>query len=117
MKFFGKIGFWKKDEEVTPGVFRPDIEEREYIGDIIKGNRSFKDSNTQNDIFNINIQISILSDLYAQQNWAAIRYVDWNGEKWKVTTIDPSYPRIGLSLGGVWNGEGRNEAEPSQDFM
>lgn len=103
MKFSGLLGFWKEDVETKPSVYTPLIEERPYIGDVLKDRRSFQTSDYQNDDFNINNQISILSDLYLQQNWSSIRYVLWNGVKWKVRDVNIEYPRIVLTLGGVYN--------------
>lgn len=106
MKFNGAVGFWEGEKETTPGVWRPTIVERSYKGDILKFRRGFRErSNAQNDEFTVSNQISILSDLYAQQNWASIRYVVWNGVKWKVNNIDVDYPRLTLEIGGLYHGE------------
>lgn len=104
MKFYGKVGFWKEDVETSPGVYTPVIVEHTYIGDVKRDTRRFQQRSEQNDSFTISNRISILSDLYAQQNWASIRYVLWNDEYWKVTSVEVDFPRIVLDLGGVWNG-------------
>lgn len=106
MKFSGIVGFWEGEYEETPGVFRPTIVERKYTGDVLEFNKGFQQrSESQNDEFTINNQISILSDQYAKQNWASIRYVIWNGVKWKVSNIKVGYPRLILSVGGFYHGE------------
>ena len=105
MKFVGQIGFWVDDVEVRPGVFRSQIEERKYYGDVLKNYRRFSASDKQNDDLSINNQISILSDLYSRQNWQSIKYVIWNNAKWKVTSVELEYPRIILDLGGLYNVE------------
>lgn len=104
MKFSGTVGFLKDEEEVSPGVWKSVIEERPYIGDVLRNRRSYQvSSDKQNPDLSVSNQISILSDLYAQQNWNSIRYVIWNGVKWQVSSIDVSYPRLTLDLGGVYN--------------
>lgn len=106
MKFVGKVGFWEKEIEVKPGVFRSDIIEKTYTGEVYRNNRRFQSGeNQQNQNLVINNQISILSDLYARNNWASIRYVIWNGAKWQVTSVEVTYPRLVLEIGGVYNGE------------
>lgn len=107
MKFSGKIGFWQKSVQTNPGVFKPGIVEKDYTGDILKDYRRWQNGeNQQNENLNIASRISIISDLYMQQNWGSIAYVKWNGVNWKVSSIDPgSYPRIIIDLGGVWNGK------------
>lgn len=105
MKFCGEVAFWEEDKETDPGVWRPaQMVIRKYTGDILRANRRFQSSDQQNDIFTVSNQISILSDLYAQQNWASIRYVVWNGAKLKVSNVELNYPRITLEIGGVYNG-------------
>lgn len=105
MKFSGKIGFWLNDVETTPGVYKSYIEEKAYFGDVKKNIRRFQSAeNQQNDNLILNNQLSIISDLYMQANWSSIKYVVWNGVKWKVNSIDiTSYPRVLLELGGVYN--------------
>lgn len=106
MKFVGRVGFFVGEEETTPGIIRPVIEERHYVGEVIRNNRRFQSvSDSQNDNLTINNQISILSDLYVQTNWNSIRYIVWNNERWKVNQVELAYPRIILEIGGVFNGE------------
>lgn len=112
MKYYGKIGFWKEDVEIAPDVFAPSITERLYCGEVTRNYRKFQNGEHQNDNLTVNNQITILSDLYAQLNWQSIKYAEWNGVKWKVNTVEISYPRLILELGGVWNGENERESEP-----
>lgn len=106
MKFSGKIGFMIGEEEVKPGIWNPKIDERYYVGDVGRNRRRNEQvSNQQNDNIIINNQISIISDIYLKDNWPMIKYVLWDGVKWKVSDIDlDNYPRVILNLGGVYNG-------------
>lgn len=106
MKFSGMIGFWEKDVEVKPGVFKPSIVERPYTGDITRNYRKFQQGeNQQNENLTVNNQVSIVSDLYLRNNWASIKYIVWNDVKWKVNTVEVGFPRLVLEIGGVWNGD------------
>lgn len=107
MKFSGKIGFWIKDVEIKPGVFKPQIIEKNYTGDVLRNIRRFQSvENQQNENLAVNNKLSIISDLYLQQNWGSIKYVSWNGVNWQVSSVDiGSFPRIILELGGVYNGK------------
>lgn len=107
IKFSGKIGFWKEDSEVKPGVYKPEIIEKAYTGDVIRNSRRFDVvNNQQNKNLTTSNRLSIVSDLYLQYNWPSIKYVLWNGVKWEVTSVDViSYPRVLLDLGGVYNGK------------
>lgn len=103
MKFYGEIGFWDGDVEISQDVYRPNIVEKHYTGDINKNHYRFRPNNTQNEEFKINSTISIYADLYIRDNWPSIKYVKWNGTKWKVTEITPEYPKLTIQLGGVYN--------------
>lgn len=106
MKFSGDIGFMCSEEEVSPGKWNSKIVERHYVGDVLRNYRKNQTvTDKQNDDININNQISIISDIYLKDNYPTIKYVLWNGVKWKVSSIDlDGYPRILLELGGVYNG-------------
>lgn len=101
-KFYGKIGFMKTTE-TSPGVWEEEITDRYYYGDVTRNMRRWDSSQNQNDDLKINNEISIVSDPYAVQNFHAIRYVEWMGSLWKVTSVDVQYPRLTLSIGGVYN--------------
>lgn len=101
-KFYGKVGFMET-EETSPGVWKEQITDRYYYGDVTRNMRRWDSSSNQNDNLNINNEISIVSDPYAVQNFHAIRYVEWMGALWKVSSVDVQYPRLILSIGGVYN--------------
>lgn len=101
-KFYGNLGYAVMTE-TAPGVWSEKIDERPYYGDVIRNLRRLQGTSNLNDDVNINNEISILSDPYANQNFHAIRYAEFMGTKWKVTSVEVQYPRLILSLGGVYN--------------
>lgn len=103
-KFYGKIGY-TLPKETTPGVWEDSITERNYSGDIIKNISKWNASSDKvNDDINVNNQISIISDPFANQNFHSMRYIEFMGSLWKITNAEVQYPRILLSVGGVYNG-------------
>ena len=102
-KFYGEIGFGVMTE-VKPGVYKNVIVKKNYYGDLIRNNRSLQSANQLNDNVNISNEISIVADPYARENFHSILYVTFMGTKWKVTNADVQYPRLVLSVGGVYNG-------------
>lgn len=102
-KWFGNVGF-ATTVETTPGVWTEQIVPRPYYGDVIRNNRRLQSSSDKlNDNIEISNELSIVSDPYAFENFHAIRYAEFMGAKWKVTSVDVQYPRLTLSLGGVYN--------------
>ncbi len=101
-KFRGKIGF-VKDVETTPGVWEPVVTEKMARGDIIRLDRRWDKPNEVEDHLTISEEISIVVSSYIKDNLSYIKYVEYLGVKWRVTSITPAYPRIRLSLGGEYN--------------
>lgn len=102
-KFYGKIGY-AITKETTPGVWVEQIVERSYYGDVIRNIRRLQSSENLNDNINVSNEISIVADAFANQNFHSMRYVEYMGTKWKVSSIEVKYPRLILSIGGVYNG-------------
>ena len=102
-KYYGSVGY-VETVETSPGVWEEKAVERNYFGDILRNRKSYQSSQNLNDNLNINVQISILADPYAVEHFHTIRYVNWQGSKWKVTDVDVEFPRLSLSIGGVYNG-------------
>lgn len=103
-KFYGVIGY-SETVETEPGVWEDRITERSYQGDLIRNTRRLQSSGGINDDVNISNEISILADPFAYKNFHAMRYVEFMGAKWKVANVEVQYPRLILSLGGVYNGQ------------
>lgn len=101
-KFYGVIGF-AETVETDPGVWEERIVERSYYGDLIRNIRKLQSSTSVNDNIVISNEISIIADPYAEQNMYAMRYVVFKGNKWKIESVDVNYPRLTLSIGGVYN--------------
>ena len=102
-KFYGKIGY-AITKETTPGVWVEEIVERSYYGDVIRNIRRLQGSENLNDDINVSNEISIVADAFANQNFYSMRYVEYMGAKWKVSSVEVKYPRLILNIGGVYNG-------------
>lgn len=103
-KYFGKIGY-AITKETAPSVYEEEITEREYYGDVLSFSKRYQNTEYVNDNIEINNRISILGDPFAYENFLYIRYVTWMGQKWKVSSVDVEYPRLTLTIGGVYTVE------------
>ena len=101
-KFYGKVGY-AEIVQTAPGVSEEQIIEREHYGELVRNSSRLVTSSDLNDDVNITTEISIVSDPYSIQNYLSIRYVTFMGAKWKVTSVDVKYPRLILSVGGLYN--------------
>ena len=104
MKFYGKIGFGETVEK-SDGIWVDTIVEKDYYGDILKNVKRSEDSAKVNDDISLSNQLSIVSDPYLTNHFHAIKYVTMFGTNWKVTSVEVQFPRLLLTLGGVYNGQ------------
>lgn len=104
-KWYGTIGYADM-VETAPGVHKESIITRNYSGDVIRNSSRWSaSSDSTNDDLNINNQISILADPFAYQNFHSMKYIEFMGTRWKITSVEVQYPRLILSMGGVYNGK------------
>lgn len=102
-KFFGSIGF-AESIETSPGVWDEAITERNYYGDLSRNVRRLQSGDKVNDDVNVSNEISIVADPFANQNFHSMRYVEFMGAKWKINNVEVQYPRLILTIGGLYNG-------------
>jgi hypothetical protein len=112
-KYYGNIGFAKLVEK--PGsIYEETVIEKPYFGDVLKKSLRYEPSSEKlSDDVKLNNEISILADSFAYQNSHLMRYVTYNGTKWKIASMTDGYPRIIISLGGVYNGPEPESSEAS----
>ena len=102
-KFSGNIGF-AKSVETEPGIWENQIIEHLYYGDITRNTSRYQSTDGLNDNINISNTISIVADPFARENFQHMIYVVFMGAKWKIINVDVQYPRLILSIGGLYNG-------------
>ena len=102
-RFYGAVGY-AKTVNTAPGVFEEVEEEMIYYGDVLRNARRLEAGENLNDQLVVNNSISIVADAHALNHFFEIRYVVWEGTKWKVTNVEVQRPRLILTLGKVYNG-------------
>lgn len=101
-KYYGVIGY-AITEETVPGVWTEVVKERQYSGDIVKNVSKWREGENLNSDLVLDNRISIVADPFAYENFHTIRYAQWMGVKWLVTSVDVQRPRLVLTIGGVYN--------------
>jgi hypothetical protein len=106
MKFYGNIGFATQVEKMVDGqhtgVWNPQITVRKYYGELTNPVNRWTTGSDVNDDSNFNSKLSIVSDPFAINNFHSIKYVEYMGIKWKVTSVEIMRPRLLLTLGGEY---------------
>lgn len=108
MKWSGKIGFYVDEEVIKDGIgtgiWKPQIVERSYTGNIVRDYRSQENANDKvNEDVAISNNISVILDRYLDSHICDIKYITFKGVKWKVKGFTVNHPRIDISIGGVYN--------------
>ena len=102
-RFFGRIGYGEP-VETAPGVWVDNIVEYSYYGNVIRNSRNLREGEYLNPDLSVQNSISIVADAYANEHFFAIRYVEWAGTLWTVSSVEVQSPRLLLRLGEVYNG-------------
>jgi len=100
-KYYGHIGFATQVES-EPGIWTDVIERRPYKGDILRSGRRYEASENINDNFTITNSFSIISDAFLYSHIPAMRYIEYLGTKFKITSVEIERPRVTISVGGVY---------------
>lgn len=79
-KFYGVIGY-AETVETKPGVWKEQITEKMYYGELVRNTRRLQTADQLNDNINVANEISIVSDPFANENFHSMRYVEFMGAK------------------------------------
>lgn len=101
-KYAGRVGFVTESETV-PGVWSATEEILEMQGDVLKSSSSYQGADKINKDIILQHRISLMGNSYLYQRYSELRWVEYLGVKWEVTSIEFSSPRVTVTLGGVWN--------------
>lgn len=103
-KFYGPIGF-AETVETVPGVWKDQITERNYYCEVERFNSKWStQSDSTNDDLNVNSQFSMIADPFAVSHFTSMKYIEFMGARWKITNVEPKFPRLILTVGGLYNG-------------
>lgn len=103
-KWYGNVGY-AETVETEPGLWEEQITERPYYGDVLSSRWLRQNSGGVNDNINVNNQISIVADPYASSHCSSMKYVEFMGTRWRISNVEVQYPRLILTIGGVYNGD------------
>ena len=103
-KFYGPVGY-AEQIETAPGVWQEKVVECVYAGDLLENRMRYQSTDKLNDDLNIANKVSILADPFAMENFHKMRYIKFQGSPWKISSVEVQYPRLILTIGGVYNGQ------------
>lgn len=101
-KFHGRVGF-ATQSETSPGVWEETIVEREIFGDVLNASFGNNQMSEVNDDLRLNNRISIIGNTFAIENFHLMKYVVYAGVKWRISNVEVQFPRLILTIGGIYN--------------
>ena len=103
MRFHGKVGFGET-VEASPGVFVEEIVEFDGFGDVDQSFIKQESTETVNTDFSTSTMLRIMMSEEIQKRFSKMRYVEWEGVRWAVSSVDVRPPRLIVRLGEVYSG-------------
>ena len=104
-RFYGDVGYGDSVENpIGSGIYEDVMTKAKYYGDVIRNTRKLEPGEGLNDDITVGNSISIVADDYAIAHFFKIKYVEWSGVLWSVTSVEVKAPRLILSIGSVYNG-------------
>lgn len=103
MRVSGVIGYGEQTK-IRPGVVEDVIVEKKFRGDVLRPSSGPEESGKVNDDLRVNLSISVVAGAYHTAHVHDIRYITWQGKRWKVANVDVAHPRLIMRLGGLYNG-------------
>lgn len=102
-KFAGLVGYVTQ-EETVPGVWSPVEKPVMMKGDVISQASSVQNDGKVNSDITLNHRVSLIGDAYAFENYYNLKWIDLNGRKWEISSVELRRPRLIVSVGGLYNG-------------
>lgn len=102
MRYHGRVGYFDT-VETKPGLFEEGLLFKNYYGDVVRNTKRNASTDTINEKITVSNQISIVADPYAQTHFFNIKCIEWQGALWTVSDVEVQYPRLIISLGGLYH--------------
>lgn len=101
-KFYGNVGFIIPVEK-SRGLWIDSPQLRPYAGDFLRMTSQWSNGEGSNDDLKLGNRVSFVADPFAHEHFSAIRFVELGGARWQVTNVEVAFPRLILTIGGVYN--------------
>ena len=102
VKFAGQVGYISQEESV-PGVWTPVEKTRQMKVDFYMESSRHQNGDKVNKDISLNHRISLVGDAYAFDNYYAMRWIEIDGIKWDIVSLEVKRPRIIVNVGGLYN--------------
>lgn len=102
-RFYGEIGF-AVTVETTPGISEDTIVEKKFYGRVLRTSVRSSGEDAINPDPVMSNSIDLVVNKFAFANLTNIRYIRFEGELWKVSSLEVQKPHLIVGMGEVYNG-------------
>lgn len=102
MSRFSGLVAYITESEIAPGVWGPTETTKVMKGDIIRQSSNSQNGDKVNSDITLNHRVSLVGDAFAFGNYYNIKWIQIDGLKWSISSVEIQRPRIIVTLGGVW---------------
>lgn len=102
-RYYGRVGYGHT-VEVAPGVYEDVITERPYYGNLEQITKRDGESEYLHKDLTLSNVFSIVADAYAHEHFFAMKYIEWQGTLWSISSVELKRPRLIVRPGGVYHG-------------
>lgn len=103
-KYSGLVGY-STQAETAPGVWKTVDNSRLMKGDFYMESSRHQSGDKVNDDISLNHRISLMADEWVMKNYPLMRWIEIDGIKWEITSVELKRPRIVVNVGGLYNGD------------
>jgi hypothetical protein len=102
-RYAGLVGYVTQ-EETSPGIWSQVEKPVMMRGDVLRQSSNSQNGDKVNSDVTLGHRVSLLGDAYAFNHFFELKWLEFKGVKWVVSSVEIQSPRIIVTLGGVWNG-------------
>lgn len=102
-RFYGVVGF-ADTVEATPGIAEDVIIEKKFRGDVLRDGVRLVEGDHIHPDPALGNSISIVASKYAFANLKNMRYIQFENELWKISSLEVKKPRLIIGMGDVYTG-------------
>lgn len=103
-KYSGLVGYGIQTE-TTPGVWKTVDTPRMMKGDFYMESSRHQNGDKVNDDISLNHRISLMGDEWVMKHYPLMRWIEIDGIKWEITSVELKRPRVIVNVGGLYNGD------------
>lgn len=101
MKYHGVVGY-TKTVPTAPGVYEEEVVEIPCFGDVTRNRAKWNQGAGINDDIEISNSFSLMLNAQLTECFMDLRYIEWLGTKWKISTVEIAPPRLNVQVGGLY---------------